>query len=86
MIVAVLYAYDQVLYVGDDFGRTELHDSKCNYYRILADKQVERRLEAARLAQLILSRRHPDRGRTDVFLLLLTNTQANTEGQPTPTF
>lgn len=45
--VAAMYAYDQVLYTGDDFARAELHDATCNYYRILTDKVLDKRLAAS---------------------------------------
>ena len=73
-----MYAYDQVLFVGDDYARAELHDSTCNYYRILTDKVVKDRT-AISLAYL---QRHPDRGRIDSLLLPLTYSLRETSNPP----
>jgi NADH-quinone oxidoreductase subunit J len=64
--IAGLYAYDKVLFTGGDFARAELHDSTCNYFRILSDRTVAKRL-APTEATIAWRRRHPDRGRTDGF-------------------
>ena len=77
LIISALYAYDSVLYTGDDFASSDLHEARCKFFRITGDI-VRNYVPEPTEEQLMYRRRHPDRGRIDVPLVLLSQTPAPT--------
>jgi NADH:ubiquinone oxidoreductase subunit 6 (subunit J) len=71
MAIAAIYAYDVVLYAGGMLPKAEGHESECNYFR-LSYEDVETKLAKLRWEAGHAGRvRHPDKGRTDLWFILL---------------
>lgn len=66
-LLAALFAYDTVMMHGGELSDFEFHESRCDFWRKRSLDLLNclRAIEAAK--QLELSRRHPDKGRTDAY-------------------
>ncbi len=71
LAIAAVYAYDAVLFTGGDFARAELHEATCKHFRVRADTSREFFGQPSE-EELARRYRHPDKGRTDLSLLLLS--------------
>ena len=88
LVITALYAYDSVLYTGDDFASSDLHEARCKFFRLTADV-IRNYVPEPTEEQLAYRRRHPDKGRIDappVVLSQLSSPIPDAPGKSTAAF
>jgi len=70
LVLTALYAYDSVLFTGDDFASADMHEARCKYFRITANATFNHVRELTE-EEVAYRHRHPDKGRIDTSVVLL---------------